>query len=122
MNSILLDHLQKLVNEGITIEEAVILLLEYEAKFDVIVALYKTQPFNFKIVIETLEIKGFVTVKPENVINIDDEIQYFDNNFLSGLNPIPGEHGTFVLRIPKQINLFFPASALNFGYSLLKFG
>ena len=62
MNSILLDHLQKLVNEGITIEEAVILLLEYEAKFDVIVALYKTQPFNFKIVIETLEIKGFVKI------------------------------------------------------------
>lgn len=29
---------------------------------------------------KNVEIKGFVTVMPENVINIDDEIQYFDNN------------------------------------------
>lgn len=29
---------------------------------------------------KNVEIKGFVTVMPENKINIDDEIQYFDNN------------------------------------------
>ena len=29
---------------------------------------------------KNVEIKGFITVMPENKINIDDEIQYFDNN------------------------------------------
>ena len=29
---------------------------------------------------KNVDIKGFVTVMPENKINIDDEIQYFDNN------------------------------------------
>ena len=84
MNSILLDHLQKLVNEGTTIEEAVILILEYEGNLDTIVNLYKKQPFSFSLIIEALEAKGFVKIhtspvyyeQSEQKINIPKNIKY----------------------------------------------